>query len=248
MADRQVVLLTGASMGIGEAAARLLNENGYMVYGTSRKPEIPPAPGIEMLDLDVRDDDSVADCVATVIDRSGRLDVLVNNAGYAHRGPLEDVTIDEFRDQFETNLYGVHRMVRAVLPQMFRQGGGRIVNISSAIGRIAVPFSVTYCSSKFALEGYSEGLAKELKPLGIEVVIMEPGLTDTPFHTNATKTHSVNERYRERIEAGRANLPERMKSADSAEDVAQVILAAVRDENPELRYLAPMAKKSLGAD
>ena len=248
MAENNVVLLTGASSGIGEAAARLLNDSGYMVYGTSRKPEIPPAPGIEMLELEVREDDSVEQCVETVIDRAGRIDVLVNNAGYAHRGPLEDVTIDEFRDQFETNLYGVHRMVRAVLPQMFRQGGGRIVNISSAIGRIAVPYSVTYCSSKFALEGYSEGLAKELAPLGIEVVIMEPGLTDTPFHKNATKTESVNERYRERIEAGRAGLPERMKAADSAEDVARVILAAVRDEKPALRYLAPMAKKSLGVE
>lgn len=248
MADGQIVLLTGASMGIGAEAARLLSESGYKVYGTSRVDAESPAPGVEMLKLDVTSDASVARCVSDVIERAGRIDVLVNNAGYAQRGPLEDVTVEQFHAQFETNLYGVHRMVQATLPHMFNQGRGRIVNISSAIGRRAVPFTSCYCSSKFALEGYSEGLAMELRPHGIDVVIMEPGLTDTPFHENAKQLEDVSERYRETIERGRAGRAERIAAADSALDVAEVILRAVEDENPELRYLAPMAKKSLGVN
>jgi NAD(P)-dependent dehydrogenase (short-subunit alcohol dehydrogenase family) len=242
-----VVLLTGASEGIGAAAAKLLSANGFRVFGTSRHADAePPAPAVEMLRLDVNDDASVNECVATAIGRAGRLDVLVNNAGYSHRGPLENVTVDEFRAQFETNLYGVHRMVRAVLPQLFSQGAGRIVNISSAIGRRAIPFAATYCASKFALEGYSEGLAAELRPLGISVVIMEPGLTATRFHANSTHTETVAERYQELIASRRMGHGDRLKHADTSEDVAEVILRAVADEEPELRYLAPAAQRQLG--
>lgn len=247
MANSQVVLITGASSGIGAASAKLLHEHGYQVYGTSRRDVTPPAAGIEMLRLDVTSDDSVAACMDEVIARAGRLDVLINNAGYAHRGPLENVTVDEFRTQFETNLYGVHRMVRAALPHLFSQGGGRIVNVSSAIGRRAVPFSVTYCASKFALEGYSEGLAKELAPHGVKVVIVEPGFTNNEFHVNNTETPQVAERYQQTIAQMREGREERLRFADKSEDVAAVILRAVADDNPELRYLAPAAQRSLGA-
>ncbi|MBN2081545.1 SDR family oxidoreductase [bacterium] len=246
MSDSKVILITGASRGIGAAAAKLLSSEGFRVYGTYRKPVEPPAPDVTMLELDVTDDNSVAACVKQVIDAAGRLDVLINNAGYAHRGPLENVTVADFRAQFETNLYGVHRLIQATLPHMWSQGGGRIVNVSSAIGRVAIPFSATYCSSKFALEGYSEGLQKELNPHGIDVVIVEPGLTITEFQDNSTRAKETDPRYQPAIDAMLASWPERRKLGDTAEVVAEVILRAVRDEKPDLRYVAPNAAKMLG--
>lgn len=248
MKEGSVILLTGASRGIGAAAAKHLQQRGYKVYGTSRKPGDPPTPGVEMLQLDVADDASAVRCVSDVIEREGRLDVLVNNAGYAHVGALEDVTLDEMRTQFDTNLYGVHRMTQATLPQMHKQGGGRIVNISSAIGRVSMPYMATYCASKFALEGYSEGMAKELEPHGIQVVIMEPGLTASEFHDNLGVAASISERYRPAMEQMQQRIPEMRKHADSVDAVAEVIVQCVEDEKPRLRYLAPAAKALLSGN
>jgi NAD(P)-dependent dehydrogenase (short-subunit alcohol dehydrogenase family) len=239
MSQSGVVLITGASQGIGRAAAELLAQAGFTVFGTSRRPEHYDAPaGVTMLALDVDSDDSVTACLALLQQQAGPLDVLINNAGYAQRGPLEDVTVEQLKAQFETNLFGVHRLTRAVLPVMAGRGHGRIVNISSGIGRVAIPLTAAYCASKFALEGYSEGLAKELAPLGVRVAIVEPGLTDTDFHTNALLPEGATARY---PQLTRQRNAEMLKRADSAETVAQVILQAATDDPPRLRYICPAA-------
>jgi NAD(P)-dependent dehydrogenase (short-subunit alcohol dehydrogenase family) len=242
MAHNQVVLLTGASHGIGKAAAPLLAEAGFTVYGTTRYPERAPAlPGVKFAALDVDSDASVAACVEQVLAEAGRIDVLINNAGYAQRGPLEDVTVAQLQAQFETNLFGVHRLTRAVLPGLADRGAGRIINVSSAIGRVAIPLTAAYCASKFALEGYSEGLAKELAGHGVRVAIVEPGLTDTEFHERSLPVAEVSPRYQAQVASGPMRTTDMLKYADSAETVARVILQAATDSEPKLRYACPAA-------
>ncbi|MCY1013953.1 SDR family NAD(P)-dependent oxidoreductase [Nannocystis pusilla] len=177
MREGTVVLITGASSGFGEAAARLLAARGpCRVFGTSRRAAGHDTPGgVEMLPLDVRSDASVAACVDAVMQRAGRIDVLVNNAGYTLAGAVEETAIDEAKAQFDTNFFGMARMVRAVLPVMRAQGGGRIVNVSSLAGLVGVPFHAHYSASKFAVEGLSEGLRQEVRRFGIHVSLIEPG-------------------------------------------------------------------------
>ena len=182
MAVQKVVLVTGASSGAGQATARLLAQRGYRVFGTSRSPaggEV--TPGLEMLSLDVRADASVAACIDAVSSRAGRLDVLVNNAGYELAGALEELSLEEARSQFETNFFGVVRMVKAVLPLMRQQKEGWIINVSSLSGISPIPFMGMYSASKFAVEGYTEVLRQELKPFNIHVSQIEPGFLKTPM-------------------------------------------------------------------
>ena len=184
MADNtgRVALVTGASSGIGEAAARALVGAGFIVYGTSRK---ATAGGkreeVVFLPLDVTDDESAADAVREVLDRSGRIDVLVNNAGVGVAGAAEESSVEQARALFETNLFGAMRMTRAVLPHMRQQGSGRIINVSSIVGLIPVPFMALYASSKHALEGYSESVDHEQREHGVRVLLVEPGFTKTGF-------------------------------------------------------------------
>ncbi len=173
--DHQVVLLTGASSGLGQVTAALLAERGYRVFGTSRRPAGDGPAGVEMLALDVRDDRSVADAVDRVLSRAARLDVLINNAGYLLTGAVEETSIDEAQAQFETNFFGAVRMVGAVLPAMRSQRGGRIVTIGSLAGLLGVPFEGFYSASKHALEGYSASLRYEVRPFNIHVSVIEPG-------------------------------------------------------------------------
>src|SRR2546422_6503660 len=171
----QTVLVTGASSGIGQATAQLLAERGHRVFGTTRKPGAAQASGFTMVGLDVRSDDSVRGCVDQVLSQAGRLDVLVNNAGYTLMGAAEETSVAEAKAQFETNFFGVVRMVNAVLPGMRAAGAGKIINISSLAGNTAIPFSAFYSATKFALEGYSESLWYEVSPFGISVSLVEPG-------------------------------------------------------------------------
>jgi len=176
----KVVLITGASMGIGQAMAKALAAQGYRVFGTSRKPVSDSLDGFELLPLDVTSDESVRDCVQTVIQRAGRIDVLVNNAGVELMGAIEETSIEEVKWIMETNFFGVLRMVQVVLPYMRQQRGGQIINISSGLGRAAWPFEAFYAASKFALEGYSESLYYEAALWNIKVNLVEPGF----FRTN----------------------------------------------------------------
>src|SRR6266480_6379391 len=177
----QTVLVTGASSGIGQSTARLLAERGFTVFGTARKPDPKKRESFTMLALDVRSDDSVRACVEQVVAQAGRLDVLVNNAGYAMMGAAEETSVEEARAQFETNFFGIVRMVNAVLPGMRAAGRGKIINISSLAGNTAIPYSAFYSASKFAVEGYSESLWYEVRPFGVSVSLVEPGFVNTPI-------------------------------------------------------------------
>ncbi len=169
-----VALVTGASSGIGEATATLLARSGFQVFGTSRHPDASGPRPYPLLALDVRSEASVGAAIQAVLDRSQRIDVLVNNAGYVQSGALEEVRPDQAHAQFDTNVYGVMRVTQAVLPVMRRQGSGRIINISSIVGQVAPPFLGVYAASKFALEGLSEALRRELRQFGIHVSLIEP--------------------------------------------------------------------------
>src|SRR6059058_2379651 len=174
----RVALVTGASSGIGEAAARALVGAGFTVYGTSRRATPGEKRGeVVFLPLDVTDDASVAGAVREVLHRSGRIDVLVNNAGLGVSGAAEESSIDQARALFETNLFGSIRTTRAVLPHMREQGNGRIINVSSVLGFMPAPFMALYAATKHAIEGYSESLDHEVREHGIRVLLVEPAYT-----------------------------------------------------------------------
>jgi len=176
----QVALITGASSGFGREAARELARRGWRVFGTSRTPAADELDGFRLLALDVRRDESVRQCVEQCLPAAGRLDLLVNNAGYVLNGFAEECGIDQVHHIFETNFFGAVRLVQAVLPIMRQQGGGRIINVGSLAGRVGVPYRSFYSATKFALEGYSESLSYELRRFNIRVSLIEPGF----FHTN----------------------------------------------------------------
>ncbi|MDJ0962194.1 MAG: SDR family oxidoreductase [Acidimicrobiia bacterium] len=177
-----IAIVTGASSGIGKAIATHLAAAGFRVFG-SRLPDEPDAAIADqaLIPLDVDDESSVEAFVDDVTAQAGRIDVLVNCAGFGIAGPLEETTVDEAKAQFETNYFGVHRMCRAVLPMMRRQGSGRVVTVSSIGGLIALPFQATYSATKFALEGLMEALRHEVRPFGIAVSLIEPADFATGF-------------------------------------------------------------------
>src|SRR5947208_12906227 len=186
LATDRVAVVTGASSGIGEAAARALAGAGFTVYGTSRKAVAGEKRGeVVFVALDVTDDDSVAGVVREVLDRSGRIDVLVNNAGLGIAGAAEESSIEQARALFDTNLFGAIRMTRAVLPRMREQGNGRVINLSSVLGLVPAPFGALYAATKHAIEGYSESLAHEVREYGVRVLLVEPAYTRTSFDANS---------------------------------------------------------------
>lgn len=183
MNPNPVVLITGASSGIGLAAAELFAKKGWTVFGAARRIErMQPleSVGVKILHLDVTDNQSMQDCVQSVIQQAGRIDCLINNAGYGFFGAVENVPIEDARHQLEVNLVGLARMVQLVLPYMRQQKSGRIINVSSIAGRYSMPFGAWYHATKFAVEGWSEALRAEVKPFGIKVSLIEPG----PIKTN----------------------------------------------------------------
>jgi NAD(P)-dependent dehydrogenase (short-subunit alcohol dehydrogenase family) len=246
MPDQRVVLITGASSGVGQSTARLLSQRGYKVFGTSRNPaSADSTPDVEMLSLDVRADDSARACVEAVVNRGGRVDILINNAGYELVGALEEVSSEEARAQFETNFFGVVRMVTAVLPLMRQQKRGHIINVSSLTGLTAIPFMGIYSASKFALEGYTEALRHEVKPFNIHVSLTEASFLKTPMMTHRqVGAHRMTEYdvWRERaLKAIRAS----EEKAPGPELVAETLLEIVSSPTPRLRYLIGQQAKSV---
>src|SRR5215471_18244597 len=186
MAQEKVALVTGVSSGIGRATANLLADRGFRVFGTTRSPgqATERLGNVELVRLDVRDAESVSSCLRTVLDKAARIDALVNNAGYTLIGSLEETSIEEAKDLFDTNFFGVLRMSQAVLPVMREQGYGRIVNIGSVLGFLPAPYQGIYAATKHALEGYSEALYHEVRQFGIRVFVIEPGFTRTRIAQN----------------------------------------------------------------
>lgn len=237
--NNKVALVTGASSGIGAAIAGRLAEAGFTVFGTSRR-AVPPGPrSFEMLTLDVTSDRSVEAAVREVVRRAGRIDVLVNNAGFgvAPAG-AEESSIELARSIFDTNFFGIVRMTRAVVPEMRRQGAGRIINIGSALGFLPMPYGALYAATKHAIEGYSESLDHELRTRGIRVSVIEPAYTKTPFDANFLEPDATLDEYREVRAAVGRRVKEVMETADEPGVVAEVVLRAVSAARPRIRYTA----------
>jgi len=234
----KVVLITGASSGIGQACARHLARRGYQVFGTSRRPQPGAEEPFEMIPMDVTDEDSVRQGVATVLARAGRLDAVVNNAGFGFGGALEDTSIEEARELFETNFFGMLRVCRAVLPHLRERRAGTIVNVSSLAGLIAQPFVGLYCATKFAMEGASEALRMEVRPLGIHVVLIEPGDTRTAFTANRRRTQASQAAspYVDNMQRALAVIEHDEQTGASPEAVARLLERILRSRSPRLRY------------
>lgn len=237
MSDPKTILITGASSGVGQATARLLAQPGYRVFGTSRTPASrEKLAQVEMIALDVRSNESVAAGVRKVLEQTGHIDVLINNAGNELAGALEEATLDEAKAQFETNFFGVVRMVSAVLPTMRHQRRGQIINIGSLTGYVAVPFMGLYSASKFALEGYTEALRHEVKPFNIHVSLVEPGVLKTPMmNARQLAIHHIRE-YEPWRQRALDTLAELEEKAPGPESVANAVFRIVENEKPRLRY------------
>jgi len=242
---RPVALVTGASSGIGRATALLLARSGYRVFATVRseareaslRADAAGLP-IEILRLDLVDEAGATRIVREVLGRAGRIDVLVNNAGYAKLGAVEDLPREDLRHQFEVNVFGALQLSREVIPSMRAQGSGRIVNVSSLAGKVSVPFMGAYCASKFALEALSDALRAEVKPAGIRVALVEPGPVATNFnHLARNESHVILQSpsaFQAVYERMRIEGQERW--AASSEQVARTILRAIRSSHPRARY------------
>jgi NAD(P)-dependent dehydrogenase (short-subunit alcohol dehydrogenase family) len=249
--NQKVAIVTGSSTGIGYETSLTLARDGFITYATMRnlnkaeniksvatKENLP----IRIKQLDVTDDVSVKNAVEAISSETGeRIDVLVNNAGYGLNGAFEDLAMDEIKSQYETNVFGLIRTTQAVLPIMRRQKSGTIVNISSGAGRFGFPNGSAYVSTKFAVEGLSESISYELEPFGIKVIIVEPGVIRTNFGSGlviAKKSQDPNSHYSQMMKKIASSFEELMKNSSSPDLVANVVLKAVKDENPNLRYLA----------
>ncbi|CAM4295273.1 Putative ketoacyl reductase [Mycobacterium basiliense] len=241
-----VALITGVSSGIGAAIARKLVNGGFRVFGTSRAPQrLSPIPGVETLALDVTDDTAVRAAVAEVIDRTGRIDVLVNNAGLGILGAGEESSIAQARSLFDTNFFGVLRLTNEVLPHMRRRGSGRIINISSVLGFLPAPYAALYSASKHAVEGYTESLDHELREYGVRASLVEPGYTRTDFEANMWDADTPQAAYADNRAAVRATVAEKIRSAELPEVVAEATYAAATDKRIKLRYPAGRQARQL---
>jgi NAD(P)-dependent dehydrogenase (short-subunit alcohol dehydrogenase family) len=235
----KVAIVTGASGGIGLATAKALESAGYIVFGTGRKVALDSiVNGIPMIPCDVTSDASVAEAVLQVVKRAGRVDLLVNNAGVGLMGAAEESSIEQVHQVFDTNLYGLIRMTNAVLPIMRRQKSGRIVNLSSILGVIPAPFSAHYGAAKHAVEGYSESLDHEVRSMGIRVVLVEPGMTQSAFEQNTAEPDRAIADYNDGRTSARRWFADGMKVADLPANIAKTILIAAQAEKPKPRYTA----------
>lgn len=239
MMKSKIALVTGASSGIGEATAKRLAGAGYKVYGTSRRGAQAIQQPFEMIPLDVTSDESVEAAVREVIRREGRIDLLVNNAGFgvAPAG-AEESSIGQAQAIFDTNFFGIVRMTRAVVPCMRQQGSGHIINIGSVLGFLPMPYMALYAASKHAVEGYSESLDHELRTFGIRVSVIEPASTNTQFDANLLEPDARLDEYRE-IRAFMGKKMQKLVTAgDPPEVVADTVLQAALATRPKLRYAA----------
>lgn len=231
-----VALVTGAATGIGKAAAHALGRAGYQVFGTSRRAATTPSPGITMLVCDVTDDESVKRVVGEVFARTGRIDVLVNNAGRSLIGGAEESSVGQAQDLFDVNVFGILRLTNEVLPIMRNQGTGRIINVSSVSGFLPGPFTALYTSTKHAVEGYSESLDHEVRAFGIRVALVEPAFTRTALEENAVQPDRMSSVYEAARTAMNLTWRSAIAAGDPVEAVAVQVVRAATERSPRIRY------------
>jgi len=255
----KVVLITGASSGIGKETALLMAKNGYIVYGAARRTERLKElekSGIKIISLDVTLDDSMVSCVNEIIKNEGKIDILINNAGYGEYGAVEDVAMKNAKYQMEVNLFGLARLIQLIVPHMRKQHFGKIVNITSIAGKLGAPFGGWYHASKFAVEGLSDSLRLELKSFGIDVIVIEPGGVKTEWGDiafNSLKKASENSAYKDLTEKARKMFDLTAKKGAEPIVIAKLIQKVVETRKPKARYTkgymakpAVLAKKWLG--
>ncbi|GAA2500743.1 oxidoreductase [Streptomyces longisporus] len=241
-----MALVTGTSSGIGKETALSLVAAGFNVVGTSRDTSrVTPLDGVTFLGLDVASDASVAATVQEVSERFGRIDVLVNNAGVGSMGAAEETSVEQARYLFDTNVFGVMRMVNEVLPHMRAQRRGRVINISSVLGFLPQPYMAAYAASKHAIEGYTESLDHEVRDHGVRALIVEPAYTRTGFEANSAKPDTPLHAYAQQRQTVDRVMAEAVRTGDAPAVVAQAIVAAVTDPKPKPRYTAgPLAGRA----
>jgi len=244
----KVAIVTGSSSGIGFETALALAKEGYFTYATMRDTtksdkikEIAQKENlkINILELDVDDENSVKAAIAQILDQKQRIDVLVNNAGWGLWGCVEDVSVDEFKEQFETNFFSIIRLIQEVAPTMRKQSSGTIVNVSSVVGRIGFPASPAYISSKFALEGLSESMRFEFAPFGVDVIIIEPGVIKTDFMKNMkmAKKSELDTVYKDITTKVVSGVKMMVEMGTPPKEVANTIVKAIKDKKPLPRYV-----------
>jgi NAD(P)-dependent dehydrogenase (short-subunit alcohol dehydrogenase family) len=240
-----VVLVTGVSSGIGRAVANAFASKGFEVFGTTRNVRTADViDGVELVELDVTDAASVSTAVSSVIQRAGRIDILVNNAGIGVAGAAEESSAAQVQQLFDTNFFGLVRLTAEVLPYLRRQGAGRVINISSVLGFLPMPYGAFYAASKHAVEGYSESLDHETREFGVRVSVVEPAYTRTSFDANMVDADSPIDVYAPGRQQARQLFTAVMATADDPAIVAQVVFKAATSRKPKVRYPAgPTARR-----
>lgn len=243
---QKVVFITGVSSGFGKCTAEYLAQKGYVIYGTSRK-EIEAGSRINVLKADITDAGSVKAAVETVLQKEGRIDVLINNAGMGISGPIEFASSDDIRLQMKTNFMGAVNVIQAILPSMRKQQGGTIINISSIGGLMGLPFQGFYSASKFAIEGMSEALRMELKPSNIKVIVVRPGDFTTSFTANRKIDWNLNENnpYEPQFRKSLSVIEADEKGGMKPEYLARKLEKIIEEKNPCASYIISTAEQKL---
>ena len=233
----KVVLITGGSSGIGKSIGEFLHQKGFVVYGTSRNPEKISNSIFPLVALDVRDKQSIVNCVAEFIQKAGRLDVVINNAGVGITGPIEEIPTEEIKNNFETNLFGPIEVMKAVLPQMRLQQSGLIINVTSIAGYMGLPFRGVYSASKGALELITEALRMEVKSFGIHITNVAPGdfatnIAAGRYHAPVVKGSAYEMTYGKSLK----EMDNHVDSGSNPNEMALAIFAIIQNENPKIHY------------